>query len=95
MISIDIHRLTINLHGISAMLAEQAVDGLEQELHRRLSVLAGGDLVSHDIGELSLGPIHTTTQLDAAALRSLLVERLITQIQDSVTQHDLTGEGVA
>lgn len=93
MINIDINRLTINLHGISAMLAEQAVNGLEQELQRRLGVLAKGELSDFDIGDLSLGPIHSTTQLDAAALRSLLVERLITQIQHSAMKDGSTGEG--
>ncbi|MDY6979904.1 MAG: hypothetical protein SV201_08490 [Pseudomonadota bacterium] len=89
MIDIEISRLTINLHGVSATLAEQAVDGLEQELHRRLGVLARGDLASYDVAELSLGPVYMDTQADAAALRSLLVDRLIMQIQ-----RGYNGEGI-
>lgn len=93
MIDIEINRLTINLHGVSSMLVEQAVDGLEQELHRQLGVLVHGDLASYDIAELSLGPVHMDTQTDAAALRSLLVERLIAQIRQSTANHGYTGEG--
>lgn len=81
MINIDINRLSINLHGVSPMLAEQAVEGLEQELRRRLGFLADGDLANFDIAELSLGPVHSTTHLDAAGLRSLLVERLVEIMQ--------------
>ncbi len=74
---IDIERLSIALHGISAGVAEAAVNGLDEELRRRLGALAGRALVSGDLGIVRLGAITGSAVLDAAALRGLIADRLV------------------
>lgn len=76
MINIDINRINIALHGVSALVAEAAVAGLEGELKRRLGVTSVGNMAAFDIGELSIGPVHSDMVLDAAALRGIIAERL-------------------
>lgn len=79
-IAIDIQRLTISLHGISAEVVEQAVSGLEQELQRRLGVWPCGELTALDMVELSLPRIESEQILDSSALRGLIAERLATAL---------------
>lgn len=74
--TIDIERLSIVLHGISAGVAEAAAEGLDAELRRRLGSLTGRALVSGDLGIVRLDANAGGT-LDAAALRGLIAERLV------------------
>ncbi len=76
MIKININRVTVALHGVSAQVVESAVKGLEEELHRRLGSLPPGISTDIDIGELSLGPVRNTSVLDGAALRGIIAEQL-------------------
>ena len=81
-VSIDIDRLSVALHGVSAQQAQAAIAGLESELKLRLGNLAERALVSGDLGVVNIGPIHVdakmgTSTLDAAQLRSLIAERLV------------------
>lgn len=76
-ITIDIDRLSIALHGVSAGVAEAAATGLDEELRRRLGNLAGRSLVSGDLGVVRIDAIAATGVLDAAALRGLIAERLV------------------
>ena len=71
---VEIGRLNITLHGISATVAEAAVGGLEDALRRRLGALRVGrplDLLALTIDAMDLPP-----DADAAALRELLDEAL-------------------
>lgn len=77
MISVDIDRMNLSLHGISSAIVEQSIQGLEDELHRRLGVLANQDMASFDITTLSIGPIKTDMKVDATTLRHLIADRIV------------------
>ena len=74
---VDIDRLSIGLHGVSAQIAEAAVVGLDAELGRRLGDLVGRALATGDLGVVHIGPITGAAVLDAGALRGLIAERLV------------------
>lgn len=75
--NLQIDRIHIALHGVSASMAEAAADGLEAELRRRL----GTSGRTEDVAELSLGPLDGRAVLDAAALRGLIAQRLVDALQ--------------
>ena len=77
MINIEIDRLTVSVHGVSSLIVEEAVAGLEDELRRRLDSLPVTDMASFDMASLAIGPVPVVTGTDAASLRSLIVERLL------------------
>lgn len=81
--NIDIGRLSIALHGVSAEVAEAAVAGLDVELRRRLGALTGRALVTGDLGIIDIGPLAGTP--DPAALRALIAERLVFALSAPVT----------
>jgi hypothetical protein len=76
-VSVELERVTIALHGISAIVAEEAMVGLEAELRRRLGTLPLGDLAAFDAAELALPPLHARGRLDAPTLRGLIAERIV------------------
>ena len=85
-ISIDINRLQVSLHGVSASVAEAVVQGLEAELRRRVGVAslgrgASSGPISLDVAELGLRTIETTGTLNAAGLRGAIADRLVDAIQ--------------
>ena len=95
--NVNVGRLQISLHGVSAQMIEAAVQGLDAELGRRLGVRKLGQGLNSktaavDIAELALSPLHLSTTLDAAGLRGLIADRLLDAIE---TQHqsalDSTG----
>ncbi len=79
-ISIDLNRLQISLHGVSAEVAESAMTGLDAELRRRLGRLSPGDLQLEDRAELALDDIRVQGRIDASALRVLIAARLVTAL---------------
>ena len=89
MSELNIGRIQIALHGISAQVAEQALAGLDDALRRRLDVLQIHGVAGMDMGELSLSPVHSEAVLDASALRGLIVERLCDAIQTRVSVHEM------
>jgi hypothetical protein len=82
--TLDIDRVAIALHGVSAQVAEAALAGLEVELRRRLGSLTARTLVSGDLGFVQIGPITSRNVLDAAALRGLIAERLVWALTEAV-----------
>lgn len=83
---IDIGRLNISLHGVSAQMIEEAVQDLDAELGRRLGVRKLGQGLSSktaaiDIAELALSPVHLNTTLNVAGLRGLIADRLLDAIE--------------
>jgi hypothetical protein len=81
-INIELDRLKINLQGISAQIIEDAVEGLDTELHRRLGRRKFGlGLSNLDVGELSLTPLHLNSTLDVAGLRGLIADRLLDALE--------------
>jgi hypothetical protein len=81
-VNLDIDRLSLSLHGVSAGIAQEAVADLAQELRRRLSSLPPQTLPSLDAGTLALGPLHVDNTLDATALRGLIADRLVQALFD-------------
>lgn len=73
--TVEIGRLSIVLHGVSAAIAEAAVGGLEAALRRRLDAMriAG----SRDVPALQIDALDLPPDADATALRELLAERLV------------------
>jgi hypothetical protein len=82
-LTLDIDRLSLALHGVSAQIAEAAIAGLEPELRRRLGNLTERALVSGDLGVVRIGPIASSATLDVAALRGLIAERLVLALTTS------------
>ena len=73
---IDIERLSVAIHGVSAPVVEEAMAGLEAELRRRLGNLRGSFQV-HAVPELRVGPLDLPHRVEPAALRHLVAERLL------------------
>lgn len=93
MMTVEIDRVRIALHGVSAEIVEAASSGLEQEITRRLESLGvASRLQTLDIGELSLGPLHSTAVLDAGALRNIIADRLAEGLSQRLTEDAVAGE---
>lgn len=72
---LDIGRLSITLHGISADLAEAAVYGLEDAVQRRLGGLRLDRAGS--VPELRIDPLDLPRGADAEVLRQLIARHLV------------------
>ena len=71
-----IDRLNISIHGVSALVVEEALAGLEGELRRRLGACRSAwDAAA--VPELRVGPLDLPPGSDAAALRGLIAEGLL------------------
>lgn len=79
---IDIKRVAVALHGVSSLVVEAAVSGLEEEVRRRLGVMPIGGMAPLDIAELAISPVRTETVLDAASLRGIIADRLVQAIRE-------------
>lgn len=77
---IQLERLNIAVYGVSAEVVEEAMQGLEESLRRRLQGLALPAAWGSDLSELAVDPVYTTTVLDAAALRGIIADRLVQAI---------------
>lgn len=77
---IQLDRLNIAIHGVSADVVEEAVRGLEESLRRRLQGLALPAAWGTDLAELAIDPVYATGVLDAGALRGIIAERLVRAI---------------
>ncbi|MBB3191873.1 hypothetical protein [Halomonas cerina] len=80
-VDLQLERLQISLHGVSAEVAESAMTGLDEELRRRLGGLSAADLPLSDQAELALGAIHVQGRIDPAALRGLIAQRLVASLR--------------
>lgn len=78
---VDIERLNIALHGVSAEIAEAAVAGLETALRRRLG--ATHMTRALDVPALRVDALDLPPGTDSAALRDLLADRLVQALGDS------------
>lgn len=76
-IDFRIDRITIAAHGVSALIAESAVNGLAEELRRRLGAFPASAMAALDLAELRLDPFVSGARLDAEALREMIAERLV------------------
>jgi hypothetical protein len=78
-LAVEIGRLSIAIDGVSALVAEAAVAGLEGELRRRLAGLRGS-LGAAAVPELRIGPLDLPPRVEAEALRELIARRLIEEV---------------
>jgi hypothetical protein len=78
--TVEIDRLNIALHGVSADIAEAAVAGLGPALRRRLGSLRTGR--SFAVPALRIDAIDLPPGIDAAALRELIADRLVEAIDN-------------
>lgn len=76
-IDVNMDRLGIVVHGVPGQLVETAMSGLEVALRRRLGEIRLDDIRDVDMAELALSPVNSRSNLDADALRGLIVERLV------------------
>lgn len=90
--TIDIDRLSIALHGVSANVAEAALSGLGAELKRRLGNVSERALITGDFGMLRMDGISGTAVLDPAALRGLIAERLILALTQAAPSADVEDQ---
>ncbi len=76
---IQLDRLNLALHGVSADMAQALSDNLERALTERVGRLGGEPLSRADLalGGVSLGTIEATAGLDGAALAGIVAERLV------------------
>ena len=79
-VSIDVGRLDLALHGVSAAVAEAAVEGLEGALRRRLGALPPDRRGAFEQADLALGALESGSALDAGALRGIIADRLVEAI---------------
>ena len=78
---VEIGRLDITLHGVSADIAEAAISDLESALRRHLDAVHL--YRTRDVPALHIDRLDLPPQTDAAALRELLAERLIQALGDA------------
>lgn len=78
---LQLERVRINLHGVSAELAQAAISGLESELRRRLGATVTAELQHGEQVDLRLDAVDAPPGTSAAALRRVIAQRLIDGLQ--------------
>ena len=89
-LSIDINSLHISMMGVSAEMVESAVEGLEEEIMRKLGALSIGrgnitESTMVDLGELAIGPVEMNGTLDAGGIRALIADQLLFALQSELS----------
>jgi nucleoid-associated protein YejK len=84
--NVDINRLHISLHGVSAQMIEAAMLDMDKELGERLEMQGPEYGFSHqslsvNIDEMALRPIHMDATVNVAGLRGLIADRLLEAIE--------------
>ena len=91
MTRLNIDRIALKFHGISTDIAQAALDGLDNEVLRRLQVRGlDSTALSGLSSSLRLPSIHSTTPLDAETLRMRIADGLMTLLSPETmnTQDD-------
>ena len=90
--NVEIDRVRIALHGITAMVVESAAEGLDAEIRRRLGAAGSpGRQAPLDITGLSAGSIRSGGALDAGTLRGVIAERLVQAIREQLSEPSDVG----
>jgi hypothetical protein len=80
-VRIDVDRLQVALHGVSAAVAEDFSTRIGRALERRLGGLpAGAVTAALDLGLLDLGRIDLKDTPDAGALAGIVADRLVAML---------------
>jgi hypothetical protein len=91
MSDIRIDRLVLTLNGVSAEIAQSAIDGLEGELSRRLSVRGLDTAALRDVApSIRLPAIETIGAINAETLRALIADGLMAFLSPSATRSEPT-----
>jgi hypothetical protein len=84
-VQVDLNRIHISLHGVSAELVNEALKGLEAEIGRRLQgVKIANEALS--INGISLKPLTLGKSVNAAEMRALLVEQIAMAVKQGTAQ---------
>jgi len=79
---INLDQLTIRLRGVSRIVAESALDGLGEELGRRLARLPLSTLPTGDVFHINLAGANISDPRDVTALREAIVTRLVAGLSE-------------
>ena len=83
-----IDRIALKLHGVSTEIAQQALDGLDKEMVRRLQMRGlDGSALSGLSSSLRLSAIHLSIPLDAESLRMQIADGLMTFLSPEAMSH--------
>ena len=82
MSTLRLDQLSIRLRGVSRPIAEAAMDGLGQELGRRLARTPLSTLPVADIGQIDLSGTDFSEHRDATALREAIAHRIVAGLTD-------------
>lgn len=80
---LHIESLSIRLRGVARPLAEAALDGLGEELARRLARLPVSALPTGDLFHIDLRDLEVEDPRDLTALREAIALRLVTGLTES------------
>jgi len=73
---INIERVNVSMHGVSAAIVEQATQNFEAELRRQVGAIRLSQENDVDLESLDLGPINIEATTDGETLRGLIAGRL-------------------
>lgn len=83
---LELDRVNVSLGGVSSLVVEQALYGLEAELQRQLGGLDLSRVGPAEIPSLGLGPLEVPPRADAVQVRSLLAQQLTDTLQQALRQ---------
>lgn len=93
-VRIRIDQVTLRIGGVAAGVAEAAVEGLEEELRRRLGALAVSAVAAGTVARIEIDSRLAAGASGAAALRSAIVAGLIDGLTDRSARRPGAAEGI-
>ncbi|GGX79784.1 hypothetical protein GCM10007160_04000 [Litchfieldella qijiaojingensis] len=84
-VRIDLERIDISLHGVSAELVQEALDGLEAALSRQLQGVKASERPLALTG-ISLAPQHVSPHVTSDEMRDLLVQQIVMAVERALHQ---------
>ncbi len=79
---VNLERLSIRLRGVARPVAESALEGLGQELGRRLARTPLSTLPTGDVFRMDLRDLEVSDPRDVTALREAIALRLVKGLSD-------------
>ena len=91
-VRLNLDRLAVHLHGVARPVAEAALDGLGQELGRRLARTPLSTLPTGDVLRIDLRDFEVSDPRDVAALRDAIAASIVTGLTGHRQRVPLAGE---